>query len=239
VFAVLRCENIVSGYGDTQILWDVNLHVEKGEIVAVLGPNGAGKSTLLKTIMGIVRPWRGRVYFEGRDITLLPVHERVKRGLNMVPEGRALFGDMTVYENIVMALNALPKDRRRVDDVLELVYSLFPVLKERLQQKAKTLSGGEQQMLAIARALVTKPRMLLLDEPTLGLSPKLSMEVIKTVSKLREELGLTILVVEEKIKNALEVSDRVYILNEGRIVKEVPRPEFQREEALLESFLGL
>ncbi|MEZ0393466.1 MAG: ABC transporter ATP-binding protein [Desulfurococcaceae archaeon] len=237
---MLRCDGLTSGYGDTQVLWDVSFFVRRGEVLSVLGPNGAGKTTLLRTLVGLLRAWKGAIFFEGRDVTRLPPHERVRQGLSLVPEGRALFGDMTVYENILMGAHALPKgERKRLGDTLELIFTLFPVLKERLGQRARTLSGGEQQMLAIARALVARPRLLLLDEPTQGLSPKLSAEVVRAVARLRDEAGITVLLVEEKIRQALEISDRAYVMNEGRLVKEIPRERFSAEERFLRDFLGV
>lgn len=234
----LSVRELETGYGDMQVLWGINLKLERGEIISILGPNGAGKSTLLKAIMGLVKIWKGSVHFLGNDVTRLPPHEKVKLGLTMVPEGKLLFSEMTVLENLLMGAY-LVKEERKLSERLEVVYNMFPILKERASQKAGTLSGGEQQMLAVARAIMTGPKVLLLDEPTLGLSPKYSKEVIEMVSRLRKELGLSIILVEEKIKYAMGVSDRIYVLNQGRLTHEMKREEFKKEEKFLEKFLGL
>lgn len=234
----LKVVGVETGYGDMQVLWGVSLSVGKGEIVGILGPNGAGKSTLLRAVMGILKIWKGDVKFFDMNVTNIPPHRKVKLGLTMVSEGRNLFSNMSVLENILMGAYLI-SDENLLRERLEIIYTIFPVLKERVHQKAGTLSGGEQQMLAIARALMTNPKVLLLDEPTQGLSPKLSKEVVDLVSRLRSELGVTILMVEEKIKYAMSISDRIYVLDQGRIVHETSKEDYSREEEFFKKFLGL
>ncbi|MEM2020792.1 MAG: ABC transporter ATP-binding protein [Zestosphaera sp.] len=234
----LKVVGVETGYGDMQVLWGASLSVERGEIVGILGPNGAGKSTLLRAVMGILKIWKGDVKFFDLNATNIPPHRKVEMGLTMVPEGRNLFSNMSVLENILMGAYLI-SDESLLRERLEIIHTIFPVLKERAHQKAGTLSGGEQQMLAIARALMTNPKVLLLDEPTQGLSPKLSKEVVDLVSRLRSELGVTILIVEEKIKYAMSISDRIYVLDQGRIVHETGREDYSREEEFFKKFLGL
>ncbi|MCC6033575.1 MAG: ABC transporter ATP-binding protein [Desulfurococcaceae archaeon] len=236
---VLRAENVETGYKGVQVLWGATVSVGKNEIVAVLGPNGAGKTTLLKAIIGFLKVWGGSIKFLNEEISGLPVHERVRKGIALVPEGRKLFPNMTVEENLVMGayLYNIKRDKE-IQNIMEIVYNLFPILKERRTQKAGTLSGGQQQMLAIGRALMTNPKILLLDEPTLGLSPKLANEVLETVVKLRNELGVSVLLVEEKVLLATRVADRIYLINQGRIEHEVLKKDFGKDE-LLYRYLGL
>lgn len=236
---ILKAENIEAGYKGVQVLWGTTVYVNKNEIVAVLGPNGAGKTTLLKSIIGLLKIWGGSIKLLNEEISRLPIHERVKRGIALVPEGRKLFPNMTVEENLIMGayLYNIKRDKE-IQNIIEIVYSLFPILKERRTQKAGTLSGGQQQMLAIGRALMTNPKILLLDEPTLGLSPKLANEVLETVIKLRKELGISVLLVEEKVLLATRVADRIYLINQGRIEHEVLKSDFERDE-LLYKYLGL
>jgi branched-chain amino acid transport system ATP-binding protein len=236
---VLRAENVETGYKGVQVLWGATVSVGKNEIVAVLGPNGAGKTTLLKAIIGFLKVWGGSIKFLNEEISGLPVHERVRKGIALVPEGRKLFPNMTVEENLVMGayLYNIKRDKD-IQNIMEIVYNLFPILKERRTQKAGTLSGGQQQMLAIGRALMTNPKILLLDEPTLGLSPKLANEVLETVVKLRNELGVSVLLVEEKVLLATRVADRIYLINQGRIEHEVLKKDFGKDE-LLYRYLGL
>ena len=212
---MLNVTDLQSGYGEMQVLWGIDLEVKEKSITVILGPNGAGKSTTLKTIFGTLKPWNGRIEYIGQDITFLPPHKKVELGMTLVPEGRHLFSNMTVKDNLYMGAY-LKRAEERFEDSLELVYSLFPRLKERESQKAGTLSGGEQQMLAIARALMTSPNLILMDEPSQGLAPKLVKEVFETILKLKDE-GLTILLVEQNVFASLEISDYAYILHEGKI----------------------
>ncbi len=237
---VFKLKNIETGYRGVQVLWGINIDVGREEIVAVLGPNGAGKTTLMKVAMGFLKVWRGSINLLGRDITKLPTYERVKLGITLVPEGRNLFPNMTVEENLMMGayMYNVKKDRR-VAEMLEIIYNLFPILRERRSQKAGTLSGGQQQMLAIGRALMTNPKILLLDEPTLGLAPKLASEVLNTVAKLRDELKLSILLVEEKVLLATSIADRIYLMNQGRIEYEFLKEDLTKEEEILQKYIGL
>jgi len=234
---MLETRSLEAGYRGVKVLWGVSIRVKRGEIVSVLGPNGAGKTTLLRAIMGFIKPYSGSVILEGREITNLEPHRKVQLGLYLVPDTRGLFPEMNVYENLLMGAY-LVKDKSELEKKLEEVYRLFPVLRERRDQKARTLSGGEQQMLAIAKALMGSPKVLMLDEPTLGLSPKLSMEVINAIKRLRDELGITILLVEEKVRYALRISDRIYVMDQGSIVYETDKTGFEAAEEILRKYVG-
>lgn len=236
--AVLEVRGLESGYGEMQVLWGVDLTVDKGSITVILGPNGAGKTTLLRTIIGSLTPWRGVVRFEGADVTRLPPHAKVAIGMGLVPEGRRLFPEMTVYENLILGTYTR-RAREKIDDTLELVFTLFPRLKERLHQRAGTLSGGEQQMLAIARSLMTRPKLLMLDEPSQGLAPKLAEEVVLMLKRLRDEAGLTILLVEQNVYLALEYADRGYVLEQGRVVMQGSKDKLLSSERVRKAYLGL
>jgi branched-chain amino acid transport system ATP-binding protein len=235
---ILKVENIESGYGPMQVLWQPSLEVKKGSITSLLGPNGVGKSTLLLTILGVVAPWKGKVIYEDLDVTLMPSHHKVDLGLTLVPEGKHLFPSMTVHENLLMG--AYRKEaRQHRDESLELVHSLFPILKEREKQVAGSMSGGQQQMVTIARALMTKPKMIMLDEPSQGLAPKLVGEVFETIEKLKEEVGLTILLVEQNAAASLDAADYVYIMHEGRIKAEGKPEEIKGSSEIREAYLGI
>ncbi|WP_202319726.1 ABC transporter ATP-binding protein [Archaeoglobus neptunius] len=208
--SLLKVENLHSYYGKAEILRNVNIVVEEGEAVAVLGPNGAGKTTLLKSICGLVET-RGKIWFDGKDISRLKPHERIKLGIAISPEGRRLFSDMTVEDNLLIAANS---------DKLEFVYDLFPNLRQKKGQLAKNLSGGEQQMVAIARALMLEPKLLLLDEPSMGLAPIIVETIAEAIEKARKELNLSILLVEQNTQMAFDVADRAYIIANGEVVKE-------------------
>lgn len=234
----LEVRGVESGYGKIQVLWGVDVTLKEGSMVAVLGPNGAGKTTLLRTIMGIIRAWRGSVMMYGLDITSMPSHRRVELGLTMVPEGRRLFPDLTVRENLELGAYTR-RARERIGETLELVFNLFPRLKERLHQKAGSLSGGEQQMLAIARALMTRPKVLMLDEPSQGLAPKIAWEVAETLDKIRREVDISVILVEQNVALALEKADYVYLLEQGRVVLEGFREEvLARKLDIVRSYLG-
>ncbi|NIO17300.1 MAG: ATP-binding cassette domain-containing protein [Deltaproteobacteria bacterium] len=235
---MLKVERLESGYGPMQVLWEPSLEVKKGTITSLLGPNGAGKSTLLWSIFGSVQPWRGKVELEGADITFTPTHKKVELGITLVPEGKHLFKGMTVQENLTMG--AYRREAlRNIDQSLDLVYSLFPILEERKEQVAGSLSGGQQQMVTIGRALMTKPQLIMLDEPSQGLAPKLVMEVFETIHKLKEDVGLTILLVEQNVSASLDASDYVYIMHEGRIKAEGMPDEIRRSEEIREAYLGI
>jgi branched-chain amino acid transport system ATP-binding protein len=238
VSLALEVRGIESGYGKIQVLWGVDVTLQEGSMVAVLGPNGAGKTTLLRTVMGIIRAWRGSVMMYGLDITSMPSHRRVELGLTMVPEGRRLFPDLTVRENLELGAYTR-RARERIVETLELVFNLFPKLKERLHQKAGSLSGGEQQMLAIARALMTRPKVLMLDEPSQGLAPKIAWEVAEALDKIRREVGISVILVEQNVALALEKADYIYLLEQGRVVLEGFREEvLARKLDIVRSYLG-
>ena len=211
---LLRAEGLTAGYGKMPILHDVTLEVRQGEMVSVIGPNGAGKSTAFKTIVGFVHATNGRVVFDGQDITGLHPHEVLPRGLAYVPQGRIVFPQMTVLENLEMGAYIV-RERATVLASLERVYGLFPILSERRWQRAGTLSGGEQQMVAIGRALMTHPKLILLDEPSLGLSPKFVSLIFETLAQMKRA-GYTLMVVEQNAAKALAFADRAYVLELGR-----------------------
>ncbi len=233
---MLELKGVHAGYGEFRVLNDVNLHVDKGEIVALVGPNGAGKTTTLRTILGMTTLYKGEITFMGNDLTRLPTHKRVELGITMVPEGRGIFNPLTVYENLLVGAY-LKRAEERLEDSLEFVFTLFPRLKERRNQIAGTLSGGEAQMLAIARALMSRPKLLLLDEPSLGLAPKIVLDVFNTVVRLRDEAGMTILIVEQHVKNSLEIADRAYVMEMGRIVLQGEAKSLLRDERLKKAYL--
>jgi ABC-type branched-subunit amino acid transport system ATPase component len=211
---LLSAEEVVAGYGKMEILHGVTLEVRAGEMVSVIGPNGAGKSTAFKTIVGLLHPRSGRVLFDGRDITGLRPDQVLRLGLAYVPQGRIVFPQMTVLENLEMGAY-IESDKGKVREALERVYSLFPILAERRSQKAGTMSGGEQQMVAIARALMTTPRLILLDEPSLGLSPKFVTLIFEKLVEMKRN-GYTMMVVEQNAAKALSVADRGYVLELGQ-----------------------
>jgi branched-chain amino acid transport system ATP-binding protein len=224
-------------YGGIQALAGVDLHVDRGEIVAVIGANGAGKSTLLRTIAGVKAYERGRVSFQGMALPRQS-HQVVRQGVTLVPEGRRIFATLTVRENLLLG-GYSQSDRRRVEQSMERVFELFPVLRERHLQVGGTLSGGEQQMLAIGRALMSEPRLLLLDEPSLGLAPMVVDRVFDTVIRLNEETGLTILVVEQNAAMTLEICDRAYVLSTGRVILEGQGFELLNDPRVQASYLGV
>jgi branched-chain amino acid transport system ATP-binding protein len=235
---MLEAENLETGYGPMQILWGITIKAEKQSITTIIGPNGAGKTTILRAIMGMIQPWNGKITYDGDDVTMLPPHKKVERGLSMVLEGRHLFGGMTVKENLI--LGAYTKQaRERLDDSLEIVYTLFPILKERSTQKAGTLSGGQQQMLAIARALMTRPKLIMLDEPSQGLAPIVVEQVMDTLKKLREELEITILLVEQNVLVSYHTADYTYIIENGQVVKEGEPSECIDIQEIRKAYLGV
>ncbi|MEZ0394148.1 MAG: ABC transporter ATP-binding protein [Desulfurococcaceae archaeon] len=234
---LLSLDGIEAGYGEFRVLHGVNLEVRRGEVVALVGPNGAGKTTLLKTVMGLTTLHGGRVKFEGRDITRLSPDKRVRLGIVLVPEGRGLFPNLTVKENLLLGAFTV-KSEREIARRLEFVYSLFPRLKEREGQRAGSLSGGEAQMLAIGRALMGSPKLLLLDEPSLGLAPKIVQEIFGVIRRLHEEQGISMLLVEQHVKESLEISDRGYVIEGGKIVASGPSKELMELEALRKIYLA-
>jgi len=235
--SILELQGIESGYGEVQILWGVSMRLEEGRLTSLVGSNGSGKTTLLRTATGLTPAWKGKVLFEGKDVTHLPPHEKAQMGLVLVPEGRQLFTDMTVVENLEMGATpaAARADYRQN---LEWVFELFPRLQERRNQIAGTLSGGEQQMLAIGRGLMSKPKLLMFDELSLGLSPLLVMNLFEVLRKLQGQ-GQTMLLVEQNIQMALAVSDYAYVLSNGRITIEGPAKEVRAMESVRQAYLGL
>jgi branched-chain amino acid transport system ATP-binding protein len=233
----LEIENLESGYGEVQVLWGVSLKVRSGQLTTILGANGAGKSTTLRTIMAWLKPWKGRVLLDGHDVTRLSTHTKAQRGLILVPEGRQLFGDMTVHENLEMGAYP-PRTRKNIANNLERVYTLFPRLKERSNQLAGTLSGGEQQMLAVGRGLMQDPKVLMIDELSLGLSPLLAQQLFLTLKKLKEQ-GITIVLVEQNVHLALALADYAYVMAEGRVRLEGPAQEVANNNEVRTAYLGL
>jgi len=234
--ALLRAEGLTAGYGKMAILHDVTLEVRRGEMVSVIGPNGAGKSTSFKTIVGFLRPTSGRVVFDGSDITGLRPDEVLVRGLAYVPQGRIVFPQMTVLENLEMGAY-IERDTGRIREALDRVYALFPILAERHRQKAGTMSGGEQQMVAIGRALMTTPNLILLDEPSLGLSPKFVTIIFDKLAEMKRA-GFTLMVVEQNAARALAVADRGYVLELGRNRFEGEGPALLDDPEVKRLYLG-
>lgn len=235
--ALLEIKDVTSGYGDVQILWGSTLSLEKGKLTCLVGGNGVGKTTLLRTVMGLIRPWSGTVFFDGRDVSNLPAYTKAEMGLVLVPEGRQLFTDMTVYENLEMGATN-QRARPNVIKNLKRVYEMFPRLKERSGQKAGTLSGGEQQMLAVARGIMADPTILIIDELSLGLAPVLVLQLFDSLKLLREE-GITLLLVEQNVQLALAISDYGYVLAEGKIELEGAARKLIKDKHVREAYLGL
>jgi branched-chain amino acid transport system ATP-binding protein len=234
--ALLQLKGLSSGYGRVEVLRGVDLTVHSGEIVALLGSNGAGKSTLNNTVCGLIPAWRGSVFFDGQDLSHAHYREVVKAGLIQVPEGRKIFPNLSVMENL--ELGSFTRARERRANNLEKVFGIFPRLKERIEQKAGTLSGGEQQMLAIGRGLMAEPRLLILDEPSLGLSPLLVEEMFALIRRLHEE-GLAVLLVEQNVGQSLEIADRAYVLENGLIRFSGAPADLLASDELRRSYLGL
>ncbi|MDA8122907.1 MAG: ABC transporter ATP-binding protein [Deltaproteobacteria bacterium] len=236
---MLRIKNLESGYGRLKVLKKVTMHIGAGEIVTIIGANGAGKTSLLKTISGLIRPRSGEILFDMKDIGKLPAEKIVFMGCSLVPEGRQIFAPMTVRENIL--LGAYPQLRKNnggaVRDDIERVYGIFPRLKEREKQLAGTLSGGEQQMLAIARALMARPKLIMMDEPSMGLSPLIMKDIFSIITRLREE-GNTVLLVEQNAKAALGIADRGYVLETGRIIMQGAAEDLLSNRDVQRAYLG-
>jgi branched-chain amino acid transport system ATP-binding protein len=233
----LEVKNIDVFYGDVQVIFDLSLEIVEGEVVSIIGGNGAGKSTLLKTISGLMNPAKGEIVFEDAPIQTAPPEEIVERGIIQVPEGRRLFTLMSVKDNLIIgAYNS--RAEKNVDTTMEDVYSLLPKLRERESQLAMTLSGGEQQMVAIGRGLMARPKLLMLDEPSLGLAPILIKDIFQTVRKIADQ-GTTVLLVEQDVKHSLSLSDRGYVLEHGRIAMEGPADELLNDPHIKTAYLGL
>jgi branched-chain amino acid transport system ATP-binding protein len=236
---MLKIRSLESGYGKLRVLKSVSLHVNQGEIVGIIGGNGAGKTTLLNTITGVVRAWSGEILFNGKPMSGIPAHKVVSLGCVLIPEGRQIFAPMSVEENLI--LGAYTQLRRRagtaVHDELQRVYELFPILQQRNHQLAGTLSGGEQQMLAIGRALMAKPAFIMLDEPSMGLAPLIVKDILTIISKLRDA-GSTILIVEQNSKAVLNIADRGYVMETGSIVLEGTAQELLNNTDVQRAYLG-
>jgi branched-chain amino acid transport system ATP-binding protein len=235
--AALEVNGICAGYGLTQVLWDLSFTVQQGQMVALLGANGAGKTTTLKTICGMVHPTSGTIRYNGTLISGWPVHQVVALGITMVPEGRQTFPKMTVEENLRMGAY-LPRAQQNQRKNLDWVYRIFPLLKERRRQIAETLSGGEQQMLAIGRGLMADPRFIMLDEPSLGLSPLLVSETFQVIQTLHRE-GLTVFLVEQNVKQTMKVADYCYVMENGRVVQEGTGKALEEDPKVREAYLGI
>lgn len=236
---MLRLSSVVTCYGRIVALRGVSVHVNEGEIVAVIGANGAGKTTLLDTISGILAPRSGSINYLGHEVRGKPPERLVQLGMSHVPQGRQLFPDMTVYENLVLGAYRRPRSSKKAHlaEDLDYVYSIFPVLKERSSQLAGTLSGGEQQMLAVGRSLMSKPKLLLLDEPSMGLAPLIVKEIFKVISNLHKQ-GTTVLLVEQNAKAALSIAQRGYVMETGRVVVEGTARELARNPEVRRAYLG-
>jgi branched-chain amino acid transport system ATP-binding protein len=234
---MLDVKNINTFYGKVQVLWDVSLKIAKKEIVAFIGANGAGKTTLIDTISGLLRPASGTIKFLGKSIGGLAPHTIVELGICHIPEGRRLFPDMSVHENLEMGAY-LTRAWKQKDETLERIYKTFPILKERGRQLAKTLSGGEQQMLAIGRGLMSRPKLCIIDEPSNGLAPLLVKDMFKIIQGLRDQ-GIAILLIEQNVRQTLEVADRAYVLENGRVVLSGEGKKLLKKELIKKAYLGL
>jgi branched-chain amino acid transport system ATP-binding protein len=235
--AILEVRDLTSGYGEVQVLWGASFALQEKKLTCLVGGNGVGKTTMLRTVMGLLRPWDGSVWFEGKEISRLPGYAKAEMGLTLVPEGRQLFTDMTVAENLEMGATnrrAQPKMKQN----LELVYTMFPRLKERHTQKAGTLSGGEQQMLAVGRGIMSNPIVLMVDELSLGLAPVLTLLLFESMRQLRDA-GITVLLVEQNVQMALAISDYGYVLAEGRVEMEGPAKQLAKDKHIRTAYLGL
>jgi len=239
VIGVLAVIDLNVSYDGIQVLWNLSFDVKEGDVTAILGSNGSGKSTTLNTIMGLLKPSRGKILLNGKDITNYPVHKRVELGISIVPEGRKLFYLSTVEENLESGA-FMKKGKRDFKDTLEWVYQLFPILKDRRKQKAGSLSGGEQQMLAIGRALMSNPKILMMDEPSLGLAPKFVLKVFDIIEEIRQT-HITILIVEQHVHQVLSIADRAYVLENGRITLKSSdnAPEILQDKRIKKAYLGL
>lgn len=234
---MLEVEHVSSGYGMVQILWDVSFTINEKEIVSIIGPNGAGKTTLVKTIAGLLPARTGTIHFKGENVEKLPPYEIVKKGLTLIPEGRDIFPRMTVDENIRLGAYTI-SDKNKITKSKEKVYDIFPVLKKKERTTAQTLSGGEQQMLVIARSLMADPKLLILDEPSLGLAPIIVEKVLDTLQMINEE-GVSILLVEQNIRDSLGISNRAYVLEEGKIIIEGEGRDLLNNDHIKEVYLGI
>ncbi len=234
---LFELREVSAGYGETRVLWDISVKCQDRSVTALIGPNGAGKSTLLKVANGLLKPSRGSIHYDGRDITNLPAYARVGLGIASVPEGRGIFSSLSTEDNLKLGAYG-KRARSQIDESIEFVYDFFPRLKERAKVIAGRLSGGEQQMLGIAKALTAKPSLLILDEPSLGLSPKLSSEIFSKIAELRAK-SLGVLMVEQNAFRALELCDYAYVLQEGRVIKSGSPSELMNDEELRKAYFSM
>jgi branched-chain amino acid transport system ATP-binding protein len=234
---MLNVESLSAAYGMVQILWDVSFKIDEGEIVSIIGPNGAGKTTLVRTIAGLLSAKKGTIQFKGENIEKLPPYEIVKKGVTLIPEGREIFPRMTIEENLQLGAYTI-KDQKIIKETKQKILELFPVLKKKEKALAQTLSGGEQQMLVIGRGLMSNPKLLILDEPSLGLAPIMVEKVLDTVERINED-GMTILLVEQNIRDSLNISNRGYVLEDGKIIIEGEGRELLNNPHIREVYLGL
>jgi branched-chain amino acid transport system ATP-binding protein len=234
----LEIKDLRVHYGKIEAIKGISFHVNQGEIVTLIGANGAGKTTTLKTISGLRAVSSGSIIFDGKDISKMPAHERVSLGISQAPEGRGIFPGMTVLENLEMGKFHRKDRKNEMNEDLEMVYHLFPRLKERAFQDGGTLSGGEQQMLAIGRALMARPKLLLLDEPSMGLAPQMIANIFRIITEINKSQGVTILLVEQNAQQALQRAHRAYILETGNIVKTAPAADLLNDPAVREAYLG-
>ena len=234
--AMLEIKDLEVYYGMIQAIKGISFEVNEGEVIALIGANGAGKTTILHTISGLIAPKKGSITFEGQEITKIPAHKIVENGLAQVPEGRRVFPSLSVLQNLKLGAYTR-KDKKEIDDTLKMIYERFPRLEERKNQPAGTLSGGEQQMLAMGRALMSKPRIILMDEPSLGLSPIFVNEIFDIIKQVSAS-GTTVLLVEQNAKKALSIADRGYVLETGKIVKEGKASDLLNDEAVKKAYLG-
>lgn len=233
---MLELKGVVSGYGNITALKSIDLSVPEGKIVSLIGANGAGKSTTMRTIMGLVKAREGSISFLGKDLTKLKTHEIVKAGISLVPEGRQILQDMTVYENLEMGAY-IRKDKAGIEEDIKKVFKRFPILDERSYQLGGTLSGGQQQMLAIGRALMARPKLLLLDEPSMGLAPLVVNEIFEVIKEISQE-GTTVLVVEQNVRQALKIADYAYVLETGKMVLDGSAEDVRHDPRVMEAYLG-
>ena len=234
---MLQVQDLVSGYGESEVLRGITLNVKKGQIATIIGPNGAGKTTLFRTLFGLIPARKGKIVFEGEELSRLPPLARIRKGIALVPQGRMVFPDMTVLENMELGAYTVT-DRIQLRDSMEDCYRLFPVLRERRSQRAGTLSGGEQQMLVIARALMSRPRFLMLDEPSLGISPRLVKEIFKTICTINQNTDTTIALVEQNANIALKVAHYGYVMEGGQIRMSGSTQELLNDERVRHAYLG-
>jgi len=235
---MLRIDGLNAAYGRIKVLWNLSLNVSSAEAVGLFGPNGAGKTTLVNCVVGFLKPISGKVFFQGKDITGMEPHEVVKLGIALVPQERELFPNMTVEENLRAGANYVPHARERMLEAFDLVFTLFPILKERLKQKVGTMSGGEQRMVAVARALMSFPKLLVLDEPSVGLQPSIVSELFSKLREIKNQ-GVSILLIEQNVKQGLKVVERGYVIENGRIVLEDSSTNLMNNDHIKKAYLGL